>query len=385
VKLGILVWARESAGYTFEETAASPGPSEAPEWGAGTLRPTINQPRLLVRRYRRSLAVFYLQQRPTDLKPIPDLRKHPATGVKRMSPRLRLEIRETQQNREIALDLLEETEEDLPPFSISARLKDDHGVVGRKVRRFLRVSDGLQRSWLDPAEAFRGWRALIEEAGMLVFQVGRTDAGEASGLAVSGGKLPAIAVNRSGAPVQQTFSPLHELAHLLPAQSGVSRPESDLARPPCHRKIEVWRDAVAVAAMLPCGMLLDAGAVQGHERGNPVWDEQDIAALSTTFGVSRTLIVCRMLTLGLTNRAFFREKEEECAKDRFVPKRSSGARGDSGHRAISLFGRNFVGMVLSAYHEQEITLRDVSNYLKIKMGISPKSSAVYPAGRRRER
>jgi len=374
VKPDILAWARESAGYTLEEVAASSGLSKVREWEAGELRPTINQLRALARKYRRPLAVFYLHERPDDFKPISDFRRPPGIGMIRMSPRLRLEIRDAQERRQIALDLLEETGEDLPPFSISATLRDDPETVGGKMRSYLRISEDRQMSWSDHRKAFNGWRELIEEAGVLVFQMEKIDTSEASGFALSDSKLPAIAVNRADTPARRTFSLLHELAHLLLAQSGVSGFDIDLTRPPENQKVEVWCNAVAAAALLPRRMLLAADVVRSHDGGNPVWEDRDIAALASAFGVSRVLIVRRLLTLSLTNEPFYRNKESEYAagyaallEDRRTSLRDNEFGGrNMPQEAFSLLGRNFIRLILMSYHNDQITLSDVSSYLNLK-------------------
>ena len=154
IKPEILIWARESAGFTLDEVAAGSGLSRVARWESGDLRPTINQLRLLARKYKRPLAVFYLQETPADFQVISDFRRLPGEGMRRMSPRLRLQIRAAQERRAIALDLLETVGEDIPVLPVSAALGDDPETVGAKIRRFLGIEEAGQTAWKNRRDAF---------------------------------------------------------------------------------------------------------------------------------------------------------------------------------------------------------------------------------------
>ena len=384
VKPEILIWARESAGYTLDEVAAGSGLAKAPQWESGELKPTINQLRILARKYKRPLAVFYLQEVPTDFQAIKDFRGLHSEGLRRMSPQLHLQVRAAQERREIALDLLEEIGEEVSELSISANLDEDPETVGANVRRHLRITDAKQRAWRDRREAFNGWRSLIEESGVLVFQMDKVDTNEASGFALSETKLPAIAVNRADTLSRRTFSLLHEFVHLLLAKSGVSEFYIDVTRPAETEQVEIWCNAVAAATLLPRETFQSQNVVRAQEPNNSFWTEESIDDLASVFSTSKVSIVRRLLTLGLTDQAFYRTKETEYANDyaaHLERKKSSYADKEFGGRnmpneAFSLLGRNFVRMVLAPYHSDRITLRDVSEYLNLKTRHIPKVTEI---------
>ena len=384
VKPEILIWARESAGYTLDEVAAGSGLAKAPQWESGELKPTINQLRILARKYKRPLAVFYLQEVPTDFQAIKDFRGLHSEGLRRMSPQLHLQVRAAQERREIALDLLEEIGEEVSELSISANLDEDPEVVGTNVRRHLRITDAKQRAWRDKREAFNGWRSLIEESGVLVFQMDKVDTNEASGFALSETKLPAIAVNRADTLSRRTFSLLHEFAHLLLAKSGVSEFHIDVTRPPETEQVEIWCNAVAAATMLPREIFQSQNVVRAQEPNNSFWTEESINGLASVFSTSKVSIMRRLLTLGLTDQAFYRAKETEYANDYATyleRKKASYADREFGGRnmpneAFSLLGRNFIRTVLVPYHSERITLRDVSEYLNLKTRHIPKVTQI---------
>ena len=374
VKPEILVWARESAGFDLNEVASSSGLSKVWEWESGETQPTINQLRALAKKYRRPLAVFYLQERPTDFQVISDFRRLPGEGMLRMSPKLFLQVRTAQERREVALDLLSEVGEHAPELNIVATLDDDPEEVGARVRAYLRITDAEQRVWRNTRVAFNAWRAAIENVGTLVFQMGDVDTKEASGFALSERTLPVIAVNRRDVFSRRIFSLLHEFAHLLLATSGVSEFYIDVERPPESQRVEVWCNAVAAATLIPYTMFTQDSVIQSHESGVPLWHEEEIRALSKTFSMSKVAIARRLLTLRLTKRGFYTKKERQYAEeyvDYLKRKKEQDAEKEFGGRnmpneALSLLGRNYIRLILAPYHSDRITLRDVSAYLNLK-------------------
>ena len=374
VKPDILVWARENAGFDLDEVASSQGLSKVGEWERGDTRPTINQLRSLAKKYRRPLAVFYLQEKPADFQVISDFRRRPSEGMQRMSAQLRLQIRSAQERREAALDLLSVIDEPAPEITISATLDDKPEDAGALVRSYLQITEDEQREWTDMGNAFNAWRKAIENAGALVFQMDKIDTGEASGFAISKKILPVITVNRRDEYSRRIFSLLHEFAHLLLAESGVSEFRINVERPPEVQEIEVWCNAVAAAALIPSSMFFRDRVVRFHESGVLNWTDNEIVGLSKAFSVSRSSIVRRLLTLELTDKEFYDQKEEEYAKSyanylekKKAQNKNKDFRGrNMRQEAVSLLGRNYIRLVLAPYHSDRITLRDVSEYLNLR-------------------
>lgn len=373
VKPEILVWARESAGFSLEQVEASSGLSKIREWESGEVSPTMNQLRTLAKKYKRPLAVFYLQEKPEGFQVLKDFRRLPGTEMRQMSPKLTLAVRQAQENREVALEYLAEVGIEPPKLTLSASIEDDPETVGARARAFLKITEATQGAWRTKEDAFKGWRQAIEGSGVLVFQLDKIDPDEASGFAIAEEKLSAIAVNRADVPARRSFTLLHEFAHLLLRESGVSDFYLDLKRPPEDQRIEVWCNAVAAATLMPKAMFLGHETVRAHRGGN-TWAESEIDDLAKHYSLSRISVVRRLLTLGLTSQAFYKKKERQYAEDYAAERarKSASYEGkDFGGRqmhneALSLLGRSFVRMVLQPYHENRITLNEVSAALGIK-------------------
>ncbi len=380
VRKEVLVWARKSAGFELDEVAASPRFKNVAKWESGELQPTIGQLRDLGKKYKRPLAVFYLQEVPEDFQVIRDFRRLPGEGLPRLSPKLRLQIRAAQERREVALDLLSEMAEEPPEFPLAATLDDDPEEVGAGVRNFLKITESLQSGWRGPREAFNAWRRHVENAGVLVFQIDGIDTSEASGFALAERTLPAIAINRKDALSRRIFTLLHEFAHLLLQESGVSEFEVNVKRPPEEQRIEVFCNAVAAATIFPRKMFLREQSVQDHPAGEVAWSDAEIEDLAGTFSASRTAVVRRLLTFGLTTNAFYVEKENQYREEylAWLKRRSADYKEKEfrgrymPNEALSLLGRNFVRMVMTPYYSDRITLRDVSAHLNLKTRHIPK-------------
>jgi transcriptional regulator with XRE-family HTH domain len=268
VNPGMLRWARESAGFDLE-TAAKKIQVKAERlesWEAGDSRPTIKQLRNLGRAYKRPIAVFYLPEPPRDFQVSRDFRRLPGQVAGLASPELRFEMRRAQNRREVAVELFELAGDNLPGFPLQATLADDTERVAREIREFLGVTYDAQIGW-KPApnyESFNNWRATLESAGILVFQVTEVDVHEVRGFSLTELPLPAIVINNKDSLSGRTFTMLHELAHILLRQGGVCDLYEDVPRPPEEQSVEVFCNRVAAATLLPREDLLNEAMNQSQ-------------------------------------------------------------------------------------------------------------------------
>jgi hypothetical protein len=60
-----------------------------------------------------------------------------------------MEVRASNERRELARELASDLEEPIKPFELSAKISDDPEAVGRKIRTSLGVTDDLQFKWKD--------------------------------------------------------------------------------------------------------------------------------------------------------------------------------------------------------------------------------------------
>jgi len=385
----LITWARETAGFTTAEAAASLGIEEARvinwEDPASEDSPSIPQLRKLAALFKRPLAVFYMAEAPTHFSIMRDLRRLPGTGARRYSPALQMEIRAANERRELALELSADLEQELPPFTLTATDREDPEQVGERIRAALGVTGELQARWRDNdgRAGFNAWRHRIEDAGALVFQATRFTTEEASGFAIAADILPVIAVNRKDVLTRRTFSLLHELAHLMVRISGVSDLETDANRPPEDQRIEIFCNHVAAAALIPKAALLAEPRVIAQGARSQNWSDTEISDLAKQYNVSREALLRRILTFDRTTADFYGKKRAQYIAEYLAMKArqkeesaETEMKRNMPQETISNLGRPLVRMLLGNYYLDRITLSEVSGYLGLKVKHIPKLEEV---------
>ena len=370
----ILIWARETAGYTVEDIAAwlKKDPDDVRGWESGEKPLYMGQLRDLANRYKRPLSDFYLPQRPKE-RPIPhDFRRLPGEIAGRYSPDLRKQLRFARERQEIAEYLYEEKGEKAPQFMHKVSLDDDPEAVGNRVRRLLRVTIDEQASWRDPYAALRAWRSRIEDLGAFVLKFENVDLTEALGFSIFDETFPIIAVNVKLKPRGQTFTMLHEFTHRLLGESSTCDTDDYTTRGSHELRTEMFCNHVAAASLMPQSSFLAHPVVRSRS-GASDWEEHEISRIADTFVVSREAAVRRLLTFEKTTLDFYRRKRAEYQaqykdmrdRERKANKDKPFARGQA-QRALSNFGRQFVQIVLESYGDKRITLADAANLLEVR-------------------
>ena len=385
----LLTWARETAGYSIVAAAERLKIDEhrlsAWENPADEDAPSIPQLRKIASLFKRPLAVFYLQEAPPRFEVMRDFRRLPSLATLSYSPGLQYEIRLANERRELALELAADLEQEVPRFNLTATVHEDAEAVAARIRTTLGITTELQLRWRDSdgRSGFNAWRDRIEHLGVLVFQTTRFPSDEASGFAVSGDQLPVIAVNRNDVPTRRTFSLVHEFVHLMLRLSGVSELEADLDRPLEDQRIEVFCNSVAAAALIPRNTLLAAPIVIAQGARSTSWSDGEIADLARDFNVSREALLRRLLVLQRTTEAFYRQRRaayiaEYVAnrKRKKDPTAQSEMKRNMPQETVSNFGKRLVNMLLDNYHQDRMTLSEVSGYLGLKVKHVPKLEEV---------
>jgi Zn-dependent peptidase ImmA (M78 family) len=374
VKPELIRWARETAGRTVDETAkrVNVDVERYQAWESNTDEdaPTINQLRTLAEFFRRPLAVFYLPEVPPAPKVPRDFRRLPGTAATRFSPQLIYQMREAAQRRELALELLDELGDEPIPFEESAKLNESPAAVAQRIRNLCSVALDTQRRWRDQRAGFKAWRQCVESHGVMVFQAPRVEQREARGFSLVENPLPVVVVNSKDSPAGRSFSLFHELAHVMLRQSGVCDFED--AGDQEAARVEVFCNAVAAATLMPRDSFLAEDVVNAHPARPTDWSDDELKELSLRYSVSREAVVRRLLELGRTTNRFYQMKRgqfaaEQRAREEKEKESDSGGGPSPDRAAMSNLGPSFVRLVLSSYHQDHLTLSDVSNVLGVRV------------------
>lgn len=372
IKPELLRWARDTAGLSLETAAdkLSVKPEQLAKWEAGDLLPTVPQIRKAADAYRRPLAVFFLPTPPAQPSPPHDFRRLPGIEVPPLSPEILREIRRARRRRTTAIELLADLGLPIPGFPLRATVAENAEVVAGRAREWLGVTLADQRGWRGEYQALAGWIAMLETRGVLVFQTGRVSLDEMRGFSFSARELPAIVLNAKDAPRARIFTLMHEFCHLALDQGGVCNP-ARVAREgrTADERVEVFCNRVAGALLVPGGALLEDHRVAADQAPRE-WDDEILSSLAADFGVSREVILRRLLILGKTTEAFYEQKRAEYLAqyaERVARTRENGGFAPPSRVALRDNGRRYTGLVLEALERERITLADVSDYLGVRL------------------
>ncbi|WP_028307579.1 XRE family transcriptional regulator [Desulfitibacter alkalitolerans] len=360
VNPGILVWARQTAGYSLEEAAHKIGTSieRLQAWESGDAKPTLRQLREAGRVYRRPSALFYRHTTPEQPQTLPDFRLLSDANVE-IRPDLRFEIRRAFARRAIALEISEQLGEQPPQFHFETEMSEPPDSLAGRIRELLQITIEEQHSWSDHYEALRAWTTAIERTGVLVFQTGNVDVNQMRGFSISRKPFPVVAVNGKDSPRGRIFTLIHEFVHIALDKSGIcDLHDNDLD---VDHTVETYCNRVAGEVLVPKEALLSETIVRQNYNNN--WDDYQISHLSNRYMVSKEVILRRLLILGKTSEAEYRRKRCE-----FIEAYKQQQTGKSGYvpyfrKVLRNNGAAYTNLVLSAYYNEAISSRDLSNFL----------------------
>ena len=365
----VLEWARREAGYEDPQSVAKRAgvrPERLLAWERGELKPTLRQVQTLAKIYHRALAVLSLPQ-PPSLPPLAaQYRRLPGIQPGKESPELRVAIRVMSQRREAAIELSGELGYPLPEFREVARVSESPHVVGARLRDVLGVSEQEQQQWRNEWQAWRRWRAAVENLGVLVFQFSKVGLQEVRGVTLPLFPAPVIGINsREISAGARSFTLMHELVHLALARAdeekvalNESRADSD------WQEVERFAEETASAVLIPQQMLAESLRQMSVQRDG--WDVQSVRQLAARFRVTPLAMATRLRAAGqLTWTGYQRWKKEWDKYVAELPPRRGGF-ATTVEKTLGRAGRPFAQLVLEALDANRITAVEACRYLDLR-------------------
>ena len=229
----ILIWARESADLDEDQACRKLNITRPrlADLESGRVDPTPSILETMARVYRQPLITFYLQAPPAECDYGIDYRTQKAEdGAKTLGAQLKVLIRDTRVSQEMLKDALDD-EEELERLSFVASQSMSEGVE-RTVARLQEVVDITATQYYSergPDDAFDSLRDRIHRAGAFVLIDDDSECCEAMaglgdfrGLTIADPMTPFVVINGRCAKSVLSFSLLHELAHLILGNTGIS-------------------------------------------------------------------------------------------------------------------------------------------------------------------
>ena len=362
----LLTWAREESYLSLDEAAEylSITLEKIKSWESGETKPTVTQLRNIAKKYKQPFAVFYLPTAPERRRVnVKDYRRLPGGGIRKLSNSIFFELRNAYEKRDIALELYQDIQKQPMQFSAEKFIDSTPEGIASQIRNELNITDQKQHKWKDTRIAFNYIREALESLGVLVLQTRDVELSEMRGFSIYESILPVIVVNRKDSYSGRTFTLLHELTHLIFRESGICNLDEDNSLPPEESSTEIMCNKVAGLSLVTKNSILSEDIVE--QNNGPIWKDGLLVELSKRYSVSKEVILRRLLDLGMTNEIFYREKrtqfireyQELPQRDGFIPPAIN---------IVSLSGRLYVSLVLTAVSKNRITLGDASDYLGLK-------------------
>lgn len=361
----LLSWARQRAGLTVAEVAATLGKPAAVvrAWEDGSAAPTYVQlERLAYKVLRRPVALFFFPEPPSEPDPEQSFRTLPDAEVESLSADTRYRIREARAQQLALAELTGGSNPSDRQILRAVEVSSDSRETADRVRRYLGVPMEVQTdTWKTSDEALRAWRAAIEAAGVFVFKHSFKQR-EVSGFSLFYPEFPLVVINNSTATTRQIFTLFHELAHLLLQVSGVTKADdryiTSLAGEP--RRVEVFCNQFAADLLAPVEHVRTAVKRLGTT-------DESVATVAATYKVSREVILRRLLDLRLITRAHYERKAAEWARQRVA--RGSG--GNYYRTHASYLSERYARLAFSSYYQGSIPVEKLADFLNVSVKSVP--------------
>ncbi len=274
-----------------------------------------------------------------------------------LSPKLKTLIERVERQRDVYLSLKEDLDD------VEQAVFDPPPLPANDVPEAAR----LAREWLaiGAENTFDTYRAAVEAKGILVFRSngykGQWQIAKESpilGFSLYDPQCPVIVVKKLSYEPRQSFTLIHELAHVLLHRESSIDDENDFAS---QQGWEREANAFAGRFLVPDGFL---ARISDRARPNDVTEfENWLEQPRREWGVSVEVILRRLMDQGRLERNLYTAYRTWRANVAVGRDDEGGSRAYRHREPKHVFGDTFVKTVLSALNARQITLAKASSYL----------------------
>ncbi len=313
----VLIWARESMGFSTEEAAKKIGLHDGVRASAvkklaaietGEKAPTRPQLLKMSQQYKTPLLSLYMREPPIRSNRGEDFRTLPTELPPQDSAYLDVLIRDVQARQSLLKETLVQ-DDDAKPIQFVGTLRMEQGVkhATNMLRELLQFDLGAFRGQKTVADAFKYARGQVEATGVFVMLIGNLGSHHTTiststfrGFALADEIAPLIIINDQDAKSAWSFSLLHEIVHLLLAQTGVSNASAD-------NQIEKFCNDVASEILLP--------AVELNEQAFEGDDVETLTSAINQFAMPRKIsgrmVAYRLFRSNNITQQFWRKLDDQ--------------------------------------------------------------------------
>ncbi len=334
---------------------------------SGEKQPTVDELKIMSKVYKRTIATLLLNKPPKE-KPLPkDCRTIDSSKLDTFHEKTILAVRKARALTQTLLELRSEMNVPTPEFKLKASLTDKPEEVASYFRKFLNIDEihSIENGnlFLD------GCIEKLEEQGVAVFQLSLTQDG-LRGFSLVDESVPVVVVKRGGeTPASKVFTLFHEFGHILLNEGGLC----DINFNAREIDLEKWCNAFAAELLVPASLFLKQDLVlQYEQQGVKEWRLKDLVELANRFHVGPLVTLRRLLTFNKTTPQFYNAKHEQWNKPSFGRSKTPEGRNIA-KETIKEKGRRYISLVFKAYDTNRIDLKDMADYLGVKLSYIPKT------------
>ena len=356
INLDILRQCREQIGLSVED--AERKFPRIKNFETGEAKPTYKQFDDLSDMYLIPQWVFFESELPHEynLNSNAAFRKLSLTGQSDTYHTRKL-LKKVEQLRELIIEIRNDLNDPISLFSPpSVDNIDNMAEVAEVVREWLGCSEFV-------VHEFDEWRKKIERKGIFVFLTSKmkswskVDISLFRGMAIYKEVLPIIIINDSDTYKAQIFTLFHELGHLIRKLIAIDTTDFD-----DNSEEEVWCNDFAGNFLMPYSRFKSISPPSTI----PSEAVEEIKGKASKFDVSPLACLVRMRKLSLVDEVQYTEIKNRLYNDYLNENNSSFTESNILKETIRQYGYLYTGVIVDAYHSQEITLHRMCKLLDIK-------------------
>jgi Zn-dependent peptidase ImmA (M78 family) len=368
----VLLWARNSLALNKTKAAESIGINVArlDKLESGEKSPTMVELRAMAKAYKRTIATLLLKEPPAE-KPLPvDRRTINSAQLGSFHPKTILAVRKARALANSLVDLKNETGVSIPVFKHIAQLNDSPRDIADRLRKEWKLDEF--RTIEKDSDVLDAYIEHIESKGIAIFQLSLNN-DSVRGFSLSDESIPVIVLKRSKEyPSAKIFTLFHELGHILLHEGGIC----DFSFAKGSPAIEKWCNAFAAEILMPTEALMSLDlATRNKSENSKTWTKAELTEIGKVFHMGPLATLRRLLDNGLTTPEFYESKHIIWNQPTFgISKEHKGR--NMPKEIISERGKNYITLAFKAFDQNKIDLKDLSDYLGLKISSIPKARQI---------
>lgn len=364
----VLIWARESLAINRNQAAEKTGVSakRMAQLEEGEKPITLDELKEFSKAYKRTIATLLLKEPPKE-KPLPaDRRTIDSKDLGSFNEKSIMAVRKARALSQSYIELKNEMGMQIPNFNFFASIKDKPQLVAIKLREHLNLDELREIKNLN--FALDAYIEKVESLGIAVFQLSLTQ-DKLRGFSLTDEAIPIIGIKRGSEPTTaKIFTLFHELGHIILNEGGLC----DLSEKSTI-EIEKWCNAFSGEVIIPSAEIMQMNIVEEQKQAdNKIWAKKELVELGNYFHAGPLAILRSLLENKLTTVAFYNEKHQAWNKPSFGRSKHPEGRNIA-RETIKEKGRTYISLAFSAFDQNRIDLKDLSDFLGIKFSYIPKT------------